>query len=268
MIDTNPVSQIRRASAMLSRSSRKRWCSSSVSSCRPATEGKDRIQLISLQSSHGNWSTSSSYTHQPWQLSVWQWKLFFRRASAMLSRSSRKRWCSSSVSSCRPATEGKDLYWLSVKGQQTSGSWQFNMVPLRHSLGAEWLSGRIKPTFQPLLLSLALLQVHGLGQGKRLRGQDEEEGLIAALPGCRGPGVHPERHRDSQLSQHLRNPRQDKMLACTEMITVCLQSAKRKHLLAQQQQQQQQHHPPLQSPGQGLPIFHDIFRRADKNGAY
>ncbi|XP_030231321.1 N-terminal EF-hand calcium-binding protein 1 isoform X1 [Gadus morhua] len=50
---------------------------------------------------------------------------------------------------------------------------------------------------------------------------------------------------------------QSKMLACTEMITMCLQSAKRKHLLAQQQ--------PLQITGQGLPIFHDIFRRADKN---
>ncbi|XP_013864062.1 N-terminal EF-hand calcium-binding protein 1 [Austrofundulus limnaeus] len=53
------------------------------------------------------------------------------------------------------------------------------------------------------------------------------------------------------------------MLACTEMITMCLQSAKQKHLLAQQQQQQQQQ--PLHSPGQGLNIFHDIFRRADKN---
>ena len=43
---------------------------------------------------------------------------------------------------------------------------------------------------------------------------------------------------------------QSKMLACTEMITMCLQSAKRKHLLAQQQ--------PLQITGQGLPIFHDV----------
>ncbi|XP_056294511.1 N-terminal EF-hand calcium-binding protein 1 [Pseudoliparis swirei] len=51
------------------------------------------------------------------------------------------------------------------------------------------------------------------------------------------------------------------MLACTEMITMCLQSAKQKHLLAQQQQQQQQQH----TAGQGLTIFHDIFRRADKN---
>ncbi|XP_022056179.2 N-terminal EF-hand calcium-binding protein 1 [Acanthochromis polyacanthus] len=51
------------------------------------------------------------------------------------------------------------------------------------------------------------------------------------------------------------------MLACTEMITMCLQSAKQKHLRAQQQQQQQ----PLHSAGQGLTIFHDIFRRADKN---
>ncbi|XP_020507306.1 N-terminal EF-hand calcium-binding protein 1 isoform X1 [Labrus bergylta] len=53
------------------------------------------------------------------------------------------------------------------------------------------------------------------------------------------------------------------MLACTEMITMCLQSAKQKHLRAQQQQQQQQQ--PLHSAGQGLSIFHDIFRRADKN---
>ncbi|KAM4587258.1 N-terminal EF-hand calcium-binding protein 1 isoform 2-T2 [Odontesthes bonariensis] len=49
------------------------------------------------------------------------------------------------------------------------------------------------------------------------------------------------------------------MLACTEMITMCLQSAKQKHLRAQQQQQL------LHSTGQGLTIFHDIFRRADKN---
>ncbi|XP_055016631.1 N-terminal EF-hand calcium-binding protein 1 [Boleophthalmus pectinirostris] len=54
------------------------------------------------------------------------------------------------------------------------------------------------------------------------------------------------------------------MLACTEIITMCLQSAKHKHLREQQQQQQQQ--PPQQHmPGQGLTIFHDIFRRADKN---
>ncbi|XP_031596282.1 N-terminal EF-hand calcium-binding protein 1 isoform X2 [Oreochromis aureus] len=49
------------------------------------------------------------------------------------------------------------------------------------------------------------------------------------------------------------------MLACTEMITMCLQSAKQKHLRAQQQQQ------PPHNAGQGLTIFHDIFRRADKN---
>ncbi|XP_019910720.1 N-terminal EF-hand calcium-binding protein 1 isoform X2 [Esox lucius] len=49
------------------------------------------------------------------------------------------------------------------------------------------------------------------------------------------------------------------MLACTEMITMCLHSAKQKHLRAQQQQQ------PPQSPAYGLPIFKDIFRRADKN---
>ncbi|XP_029357403.1 N-terminal EF-hand calcium-binding protein 1 isoform X2 [Echeneis naucrates] len=49
------------------------------------------------------------------------------------------------------------------------------------------------------------------------------------------------------------------MLACTEMITMCLQTAKQKHLRAQQQEQ------PLHSSGQGLSLFHDIFRRADKN---
>lgn len=43
-----------------------------------------------------------------------------------------------------------------------------------------------------------------------------------------------------------------KMLACTEMITMCLQSAKQKHLRAQQQQQ------PLRTAGQGLNIFHDV----------
>ncbi|CAB1415559.1 unnamed protein product [Pleuronectes platessa] len=41
------------------------------------------------------------------------------------------------------------------------------------------------------------------------------------------------------------------------MITMCLQSAKHKHLRVQQQQPS--------SDGQGLGIFHDIFRRADKN---
>ncbi|TNM88687.1 hypothetical protein fugu_004941 [Takifugu bimaculatus] len=50
------------------------------------------------------------------------------------------------------------------------------------------------------------------------------------------------------------------MLACAEMITMCLQSAKKKHLRAQQQQP-----PPLRTAGQGLTIFYDIFRRADKN---
>nr|XP_040059823.1 N-terminal EF-hand calcium-binding protein 1 isoform X1 [Gasterosteus aculeatus aculeatus] len=49
------------------------------------------------------------------------------------------------------------------------------------------------------------------------------------------------------------------MLACTEMITMCLQSAKQKHILAQQRQQ------PQRGAGRGLTIFHDIFRRADKN---
>ncbi|XP_030634435.1 N-terminal EF-hand calcium-binding protein 1 [Chanos chanos] len=50
------------------------------------------------------------------------------------------------------------------------------------------------------------------------------------------------------------------MLACTEMITMCLQSAKREHLRSKQQQQQLQ-----QNTVHGLSIFHDIFRRADKN---
>ncbi|KAJ8359223.1 hypothetical protein SKAU_G00157480 [Synaphobranchus kaupii] len=52
------------------------------------------------------------------------------------------------------------------------------------------------------------------------------------------------------------------MMACTEMITMCLQSAKQQHLYSKQQQQQQL----LQrNPDQGLSIFQDIFRRADKN---
>uniref|UniRef100_A0A3B3CCF7 N-terminal EF-hand calcium binding protein 3 n=1 Tax=Oryzias melastigma TaxID=30732 RepID=A0A3B3CCF7_ORYME len=55
-----------------------------------------------------------------------------------------------------------------------------------------------------------------------------------------------------------------KMLACTEMITMCLQSAKQKHLLAQQLQHQHQQQPP-HTAGHGLAILHDIFRRADKN---
>ncbi|XP_028853312.1 N-terminal EF-hand calcium-binding protein 1 [Denticeps clupeoides] len=51
------------------------------------------------------------------------------------------------------------------------------------------------------------------------------------------------------------------MLACTEMITMCLQSAKREHIRSKLQQQQQN----LQNGVHGLSIFHDIFRRADKN---
>ncbi|XP_053355637.1 N-terminal EF-hand calcium-binding protein 1 [Clarias gariepinus] len=47
------------------------------------------------------------------------------------------------------------------------------------------------------------------------------------------------------------------MLACTEMITMCLQSAKREYLRSEREQQLQHNH--------GLSIFHDIFRRADKN---
>ncbi|XP_020785146.1 N-terminal EF-hand calcium-binding protein 1-like isoform X4 [Boleophthalmus pectinirostris] len=46
------------------------------------------------------------------------------------------------------------------------------------------------------------------------------------------------------------------MLACTEMITMCLQSAKQEHL---RKQQLDHNH------NQGIAIFQDIFRRADKN---
>ncbi|TRY97427.1 hypothetical protein DNTS_016609 [Danionella cerebrum] len=49
------------------------------------------------------------------------------------------------------------------------------------------------------------------------------------------------------------------MLACAEMITMCLQSAKREHLRSKHQQN------PEQDAVHGLSIFHDIFRRADKN---
>ena len=46
------------------------------------------------------------------------------------------------------------------------------------------------------------------------------------------------------------------MLACAEMITMCLQSAKKKHLRAQQQHPQPQ--PQLRIAGQGLTIFYDV----------
>uniref|UniRef100_A0A1A7WQI4 N-terminal EF-hand calcium binding protein 3 n=1 Tax=Iconisemion striatum TaxID=60296 RepID=A0A1A7WQI4_9TELE len=48
------------------------------------------------------------------------------------------------------------------------------------------------------------------------------------------------------------------MLACTELITMCLQSAKHEHL--RKQQQQLDH-----NQNQGIALFQDIFRRADKN---
>ncbi|XP_008316850.1 N-terminal EF-hand calcium-binding protein 1-like [Cynoglossus semilaevis] len=47
------------------------------------------------------------------------------------------------------------------------------------------------------------------------------------------------------------------MLACTEMITMCLQSAKHEHLIKQQGMDYNQN--------QGISLFHDILRRADKN---
>lgn len=45
------------------------------------------------------------------------------------------------------------------------------------------------------------------------------------------------------------------MLACTEMITMCLQSAKREHLRSKLQQQQQHQ---MQDAVHGLSIFHDV----------
>ncbi|XP_040049972.2 N-terminal EF-hand calcium-binding protein 1 [Gasterosteus aculeatus] len=48
-----------------------------------------------------------------------------------------------------------------------------------------------------------------------------------------------------------------KMLACAEMITMCLQSAKHDHLRKQQEL--------CHNHNQGISLFHDIFRRADKN---
>ncbi|MBN3322615.1 NECA1 protein, partial [Atractosteus spatula] len=50
------------------------------------------------------------------------------------------------------------------------------------------------------------------------------------------------------------------MMACTEIITMCLQSAKQQHLYSKHQQQLLQ-----KNPVQGLSIFQDMFRRADKN---
>ncbi|XP_077582949.1 N-terminal EF-hand calcium-binding protein 1-like [Stigmatopora nigra] len=55
------------------------------------------------------------------------------------------------------------------------------------------------------------------------------------------------------------------MLSCTEIITMCLQSAKRKHVCSQQQQKQQQQLQQQLSNSRGLSVLHDIFRRADKN---
>ncbi|KAK1898890.1 N-terminal EF-hand calcium-binding protein 1 [Dissostichus eleginoides] len=47
------------------------------------------------------------------------------------------------------------------------------------------------------------------------------------------------------------------MLACTEMITMCLQSAKHDHMRKQKELDRNQN--------QSISLFHDIFRRADKN---
>ncbi|XP_018616135.1 N-terminal EF-hand calcium-binding protein 1-like [Scleropages formosus] len=62
------------------------------------------------------------------------------------------------------------------------------------------------------------------------------------------------------------------MMSCTEIITMCLQSAKHQHLYSEQHQQHQhqqhqehQQHVTQNSPDQGISIFQDIFRRADKN---
>lgn len=56
------------------------------------------------------------------------------------------------------------------------------------------------------------------------------------------------------------SPLASRMLACTEMITMCLQSAKQKHLVAQHHHQQQQQHQQqtLHTAKQGLTIFHDV----------
>ncbi|XP_064155492.1 N-terminal EF-hand calcium-binding protein 1-like isoform X1 [Anguilla rostrata] len=50
------------------------------------------------------------------------------------------------------------------------------------------------------------------------------------------------------------------MMACTEIITMCLQSAKLQHLYSKQEEQLLQ-----RNQIQGISIFQDIFRRADKN---
>uniref|UniRef100_A0A3P8R3X9 N-terminal EF-hand calcium binding protein 3 n=1 Tax=Astatotilapia calliptera TaxID=8154 RepID=A0A3P8R3X9_ASTCA len=47
------------------------------------------------------------------------------------------------------------------------------------------------------------------------------------------------------------------MLACTELITMCLQSAKHEHLRKRQELDHKHN--------QGIPLFQDILRRADKN---
>lgn len=100
--------------------------------------------------------------HQPRQLGVWQWKLWAERLSAMFRRNSRKRTCSSSLSSCDRSktaiSSDKDdggyiharFVWKSVtitalisrscsllshaSGQATSASPLFTIVRVRQSL--------------------------------------------------------------------------------------------------------------------------------------
>ncbi|XP_061112621.1 N-terminal EF-hand calcium-binding protein 1-like isoform X2 [Conger conger] len=50
------------------------------------------------------------------------------------------------------------------------------------------------------------------------------------------------------------------MMACAEIITMCLQSAKQQHLYSKKEEQLLQ-----RNQIQGISIFQDIFRRADKN---
>ncbi|KAF7666704.1 hypothetical protein LDENG_00096010 [Lucifuga dentata] len=74
------------------------------------------------------------------------------------------------------------------------------------------------------------------------------------------PGSQDHDHTDKDKLPRKTEDRGDslisKMLACTEMITMCLQSAKHEHL--RKQQEAELNH-------QGISLFQDIFCRADKN---
>ena len=57
-------------------------------------------QFFSLQTGQSKSFTSSSYTHHPWQLGVWQWKLSGALLSAVTKLRNKYFWKSFSFKSC------------------------------------------------------------------------------------------------------------------------------------------------------------------------